>query len=86
MQHFKFVNWWIGEFIVSFFDVMNRLVVFALNSSLFAVENMYVPTYIFYKVCTYPYIIYTLIRFHLRLIREAAINSKIVMEYKISRK
>ena len=25
MQHFKFVNWWIGEFVVSFFDVTNRL-------------------------------------------------------------
>ena len=27
MQHFKFVNWWIGEFVVSFFDVTNRLLV-----------------------------------------------------------
>jgi hypothetical protein len=27
MQHFKFVNWWIGEFVVSFFDVTNRLIV-----------------------------------------------------------
>ena len=26
MQHFKFVNWWIGEFVVSFFDVTNRLI------------------------------------------------------------
>ena len=25
MQHFKFLNWWIGEFVVSFFDVTNRL-------------------------------------------------------------
>ena len=25
MQHFKFVNWRIGEFVVSFFDVMNKL-------------------------------------------------------------
>ena len=25
MQHFKFVNWSIGEFVVSFFDVTNRL-------------------------------------------------------------
>ena len=25
MQHFKFVNWWIGEFVVSSFDVTNRL-------------------------------------------------------------
>ena len=25
MQHFKFVNWRIGEFMVSFFDVLNRL-------------------------------------------------------------
>ena len=27
MQHFKFLNWWIGEFVVSFFDVTNRLIV-----------------------------------------------------------
>ena len=26
MQHFKFVNWWIEEFVVLFFDVTNRLV------------------------------------------------------------
>ena len=26
MQHFRFVNWWIGELMVSFFDVTNRLV------------------------------------------------------------
>ena len=26
MQHFKFLNWCIGEFVVSFFDVTNRLV------------------------------------------------------------
>ena len=25
MQHIKFVNWWIGEFLVSYFDVTNRL-------------------------------------------------------------
>ena len=25
LQHFQFVNWWIVEFVVSFFDVMNRL-------------------------------------------------------------
>ena len=25
MQNFKFVNWSIGEFVVSFFDVTNRL-------------------------------------------------------------
>ena len=25
MQQFKFVNWWIGEFVVLFFDVTNRL-------------------------------------------------------------
>ena len=25
MSHFKVVNWWIGEFVVSFFDVTNRL-------------------------------------------------------------
>ena len=25
MCWFKFVNWWIGEFVVSFFDVANRL-------------------------------------------------------------
>ena len=27
MQHFKFVSWWFGEFVVSFFDVTNRLLV-----------------------------------------------------------
>ena len=27
MEYFKFVNWWIGEFMVSFFDVTNRLLV-----------------------------------------------------------
>ena len=27
LQHFKFMNWWIGEFVVSFFfDVTNRLI------------------------------------------------------------
>ena len=26
LQHFKFVNSWIGEFMVSFFDVTNRLI------------------------------------------------------------
>ena len=25
MQHFIFENWWIGEFVVSFFDVANWL-------------------------------------------------------------
>ena len=27
MQHLKLENWWIGEFVVSFFDVTNRLIV-----------------------------------------------------------
>ena len=27
MQLFKFVNWSIGEFVASFFDVANRLIV-----------------------------------------------------------
>ena len=27
MQHLKFVNWWIREFVVSFFDLTNRLFV-----------------------------------------------------------
>ncbi len=32
MQHSKFVNWWICEFVVSFFDVTNRLKIdFAQN-------------------------------------------------------
>ena len=30
MQHFKFVNWWIGEFVVSFFDVTYRLLIYFL--------------------------------------------------------
>ena len=30
MQHFKFVSWWIGEFVVSFFDVTNRLFIYFL--------------------------------------------------------
>ena len=27
MQHFKFVNWGIGEFMISFFDVKKKLYV-----------------------------------------------------------
>ena len=27
MQHFTFLNWWIGQFFVSFFDVTNRLII-----------------------------------------------------------
>ena len=35
MQYFKFMNWWIGEFVVSFFDVTNRLYVGKTLPSLF---------------------------------------------------
>ena len=33
MQLFKFVNWSIGEFVVSFFDVTNRLLVIKMLTS-----------------------------------------------------
>ena len=35
MQYFKFMNWWIGEFVVSFFDVTNRLYVGKTLPSIF---------------------------------------------------
>ena len=33
LQHFKFVNWWIREFVVSFFDVTTRLQITFLGCS-----------------------------------------------------